>query len=168
VLVDPDYRGAITNTAIISHPDLLNEVVVQAVAYITERPELQIAKSASPDPVARDSELEYTIGVVNLGQQATSLVITDVIPANTQYVMGSATANGQLIGNQVRWEIPVLKPGESRTIAFRVKVGSGSEVVNEQYAVTCAEGVTAVGAPVITRLTKGNVIYLPIVMRNAR
>jgi len=168
VLVDPDYQGAITNTAIISHPDLLNEVVVQAVAYITERPELRIAKSASPDPVTKDSELEYTIGAVNLGQQATSLVITDVIPANTQYVIGSATANGQLIGDQVRWEIPVLKPGENRTVAFRVKVGSGSEVVNERYAVTCAEGVTAVGAPVITRLTGGNMIYLPIVMRNAR
>jgi len=167
VLVDPDYRGAITNTAIISHPDLLNEVVVRAVTYITERPELRIIKSASPDPVARDSELEYTIGVVNLGQQATSLVITDVIPANTQYVMGSATANGQLIGDQVRWEIPVLKPGESRTVTFRVKVGSGSEVVNGRYAVMCAEGVTAVGAPVVTRLTRGNVIYLPIVMRNA-
>ncbi len=167
VLVDPDYRGAITNTAIISHPGLLNEVVVRAVAYITERPELRIAKSASPDPVASGSALEYTIGVVNLGQQATSLVITDVIPANTQYITNSATANGRLVDNQVRWEIPVLKPGESRTVAFRVKVGSGVEVVNERYAVMCAEGVTAVGARLVTRLTGGNVIYLPVVMRNA-
>lgn len=170
VLVDPDYQGPITNTAVISHPDLLNEVEVQAVAYITEKPVLRITKSASPDPVKRDAELADTIRVVNLGQQATILVITDTVPANTEYVPDSVTAGGKLVGDQVRWEALVLEPGESRTFAFRVTVGSGSEVVNEQYAVTCAEGVTAVGAPVVTRIAGGggNWIYLPLVLRNAR
>lgn len=166
VLVDPDFQGAITNTALISHPDLLREVVVQAVAYITEKPVLEIRKRASPDPVERDAELAYTIRVVNLGQQATGLVITDVVPANTVYIPGSATAGGQLVGDQVHWEIPVLEPGESRTFEFRVTVQSGDEVINDQYAVECIEGVVTVGAPVVTDVAGGGV-YLPLVMRRA-
>jgi uncharacterized repeat protein (TIGR01451 family) len=163
VLVDPDYQGPITNTAVISHPDLLNEVIVQAVAYITEKPVLQIPNSASPDPVEKNGDLLYTIRVVNLGQQATSLVITDTVPASTDYVAG-----GELEGDYVRWETPVLKPGDSRTFVFQVAVGSGFQVVNEQYAVRCAEGVVAVGAPVITRISGGGrLVYLPLVLRNA-
>jgi uncharacterized repeat protein (TIGR01451 family) len=162
VLVDPDYQGSITNTAVISHPGLLSEVVVQAVAYITERPVLRITKSASPDPVEKGAELAYTIRVANLGQQASSLVITDAVPANTDYVTG-----GKLEGDQVKWETSVLEPGESRTFAFQVTVGSGPEVVNDRYAVRCAEGVVAVGAPVVTQITRGGGIYLPLILRNA-
>ena len=168
VLVDPDYQGPITNTAVISHPGLLNEVVVQAVAYITEQPILRVTKSASPDPVERGAELLYTIHMVNLGQQATSLVITDVLPANTTYITDSATAGGRLVGDQVRWDdVPVLEPGESRTFAFQVTVGSGIEVINEQYTVRCAEGVVGKGTPVVTRIGGGGGIYLPLVFRNA-
>jgi uncharacterized repeat protein (TIGR01451 family) len=35
VRVDPGFQGAITNTAVISHTDLREEVVVDAVAYVT-------------------------------------------------------------------------------------------------------------------------------------
>ncbi len=166
VLVDPDYQGPVTNTAVISHSNLLSAVTVQAVAYVTDRPVLAITKSASPDPVRLGSELAYTIRVVNLGQQATGLVISDVIPANTQYVTGSATANGQLVGGQIRWETLVLKSSESRIFAFRVKVNSGREVVNELYGVTSAEGVTGAGTRLVTRVTGGE-IFLPIVLKNA-
>ena len=164
VLVDPDYQGPITNTAVISHPDLLNEVEIQAVAYVTEKPVLRITKSASPDPVEKGGTLGYTVRVINLGQQATGLVITDVIPANTEYVVGSG---GELVSDQVLWETPVLKPGESRVFAFQVTVGGGVEVLNDRYAVRCAEGVIAEGAPVATRVAGGgHFIYLPLVLRN--
>jgi uncharacterized repeat protein (TIGR01451 family) len=163
VLVDPDYQGAITNTAIISHPSLLSEVVIQAVAFVTDRPVLRITKSASPDPVEKGADLLYTIRVVNLGQQATSLVITDTVPADTEH-----TAGGNLEGDQVRWTIPVLEPSKSRTFAFQVTVGGDEEVVNSKYAVRCAEGVVAAGAPVVTRITRSsNDIYLPLILRNA-
>jgi len=165
VRVDPDYRGPVTNTATISHSSLLSPVVVYAVAYITDQPVLFISKAASPDPVEVGSELIYTLDVVNAGQQATSLVITDVIPSNTSYVPGSATADGQPVGNHIRWETSVLKPGEDRTFAFRVRVNSGQEVVNEQYTVSSAEGISATGARVVTRVS-GHKVYLPIVVKN--
>jgi hypothetical protein len=86
------------------------------------------------------------------------------------YVPDSATGLGELVGDQVHWEIPVLKPGESHIFEFRVTVGGDSEVaINEQYAVRCAEGVVSVGAPVTTDIVRGGEkrIYLPLIMRNA-
>jgi uncharacterized repeat protein (TIGR01451 family) len=154
---------------VISHPDLLEEVIIEAVAYITEEPVLEITKKASPDPVAQGGELLYTIRVVNRGQQATSLTISDTIPANTTYIADSATSGGQLVGNAMLWEdVPVLDPGESLSFGFRVTVDSGSQVVNDQYVVECAEGVVGVGEPVITSITKsGYPVYLPLVLRNS-
>lgn len=110
VLVDSDFSGAVTNTAAITHASLREEVLVKAVAYVTDKPVLQIKKVATPDPVIVHGELLYTIEVINLGQQATNLVITDVIPANTEYIINSASSGGQLIGNSIQWQIPVLKP----------------------------------------------------------
>jgi len=167
VAVDPNYEGPLTNTATIEHGSLLSPVDMQAIGYVTDEPVLQITKSASPDPVARDAELTYQVRLINVGQQATNLVITDTIPPNTTYVANSATAGGTLVGgDQVRWTIPVLESGESRTFAFRVTVGSGVEIVNGKYAVTSAEGVVGIGAPLITRIDReGNDIYLPIVLK---
>jgi len=170
VLVAPDYQGLITNTAIISHPDLPREIERWAVAYITDKPVLRITKSASPDPVDQGANLRYTILVENLGQRATGLVVTDTIPANTVYVAGSATAGGQLVDDHVRWQILGLEPGESRTFEFQVTVQGGSEVINDQYAVTSDEGVVSVGEPVVTTIRVGDGVggdvYLPIILKN--
>jgi uncharacterized repeat protein (TIGR01451 family) len=166
VEVDPDYQGVITNTAIISHRLLPREVEVSALAYVTDEPVLHISKSDAPDPVSEGAKLTYQIRVANLGQQATDLVITDAIPANTTYVDTSATANGQLVGDEVRWELNVLEPGESRIFAFQVTVDSGNEIVNDRYAVRCAEGVVGVGTPVVTTVRSGaGEIYLPVVLK---
>jgi uncharacterized repeat protein (TIGR01451 family) len=163
VLVDENYEGPITNTAVITHPSLLSEVVMEAIAYITDEPVLQISKTDSPDPVEPGGELSYQITVINLGQQATELVITDTIPAGTEYVADSATAGGVLVGDYLQWETPVLAPGASYQVSFKVQVGNNS-VTNESYGVTCAEGVTAVGEPVITEI-KLQGVYLPLVIR---
>lgn len=166
VRIDPDYRGALTNTAKIQHPDLLNEVEVQAVAYSADTPAFRVLKLASPDRVEEGDELVYTIRVINLGQRATNLLVTDTLPANVEYVPGSTTGGGELVGDLLRWTIPVLEPGESRTIGFRVTVLWGSWVVNDRYAVRCAEGVIGVGAPVVTPVgDDAGQIYLPLVLR---
>jgi len=166
VQADPGYDGPLTNTAVITHPDLLRPVTVTAVAYVTTDPVLQIRKTASPNPARAGEDLRYTIHVVNLGQQATQLVITDAVPAETTYVAGSATAGGQLMGNTLRWQTSVLDPGQSRTYAFEVTVGHGRQVVNEAYGVRSAEGATARGEPLITPITGGVPdIHLPVILR---
>jgi uncharacterized repeat protein (TIGR01451 family) len=163
VLVDSDFTGVLTNTAVISHPSLLNDVTVEALAYVSDRPVLAIHKSAKIIQVDSEEQLEYTIQVSNMGQEATGLVVTDTIPAGTTYVPDSANAGGQLAGDQVRWEFPVLASGENRTFVFRVTIGGMGKVVNNDYAVRSAEGESARGLPVIIRAQSGGV-YLPLLM----
>jgi len=161
VLVDEDYSGPLTNTATITHPDLLQPVEVVAVAYVTDKPELRISKTADPDPVQVGHVLAYTLKVSNLGQKATDLVITDTVPGNVTYVSG-----GALEGDVVRWEQAALNPGESTTFNFRATVEGGDRVINDDYAVSCTEGEIAFGDPVITVVQGGGYgIYLPLVLR---
>ena len=162
VLVDPGYEGPVTNTAILNHSSLGAGVTVQAVAYVTDDPVLRITKSAFPDPVPYGAELLYTLHIANLGQQATELEMADVIPAGTSFVPYSASGNGQLVGNEVRADIPVLLAGEQQDLSFRVKVNTFPEVVNVDYWVTCSEGVTSLGEPLVTRVASPGSVYLPL------
>ena len=164
VLVDSDYQGAITNTATIFHPSLSEPFPITAVAYATDKPVLSISKKDTPDPVAAGGELLYTLRVQNLGQLATNVVVTDTIPANTTYVQGSATAGGQLLGDIVSWNFPLLSPGEVRTFSFLVHVLSGRQVVNDKYGISCVEGVSTFGEPVYTDVL-GFWLYLPALSR---
>jgi len=164
VVVDPYYKGVLTNTAVIGHPDLLEDVVIDAVAYVTDEPVLRITKSATPNQVRPGEELLYQIQVENLGQQATNLVIVDTIPSNTEYVKDSGSSGVKLVNGQVQWEIPVLEPGQKRVFEFRVLVGAGDKIVNETYMVTCAEGVVGIGRPLITQIIKQR-LFMPIVYR---
>jgi uncharacterized repeat protein (TIGR01451 family) len=164
VLVDSDFSGVLTNTATITHTSLRAPVKISALAYITDQPVLRLSKSAAPDPVDMGGELQYTLHVQNLGQQATVLVLTDTVPVNTSYVNGSATAGGQLVGDLVHWVFPLLEPGETRNFSFRVKVLEGTGVLNDRYRVSSAEGVSATGAPVYTRLNQ-RFIFFPVNLR---
>ena len=166
-MVDDFFEGVLTNTATITHTSLKQPVDVTAVAYITDKPVLRISKIATPDPVLVGSSLLYQIQVTNLGQQATRLVVTDTIPANTTYIFGSASSGGQVAGDVVKWNLPVLDPGETLDITFQVTVRGGNKIVNDNYAVRCDEGVIAFGEPVTTTvryLTRP--LLLPIVFRN--
>jgi uncharacterized repeat protein (TIGR01451 family) len=151
-LVDDFFEGVLTNTATISHTSLKAPVDVTAVAYITDKPVLRITKVATPDPVLVNTSLLYQIWVTNLGQQATLLVVTDTVPANTSYIFGSASSGGQLQSAVVEWTLPVLDPGETLKITFQVKVLGGNKIINDSYAVRCAEGVSDYGDPVVTRV----------------
>jgi uncharacterized repeat protein (TIGR01451 family) len=149
-VVDDFFEGVLTNTATITHTSLKQDVVVDAVAYITNKPVLSISKTATPDMAYVGDPLLYQIQVTNLGQQATLLVVTDTLPANTSYILGSASSGGQLVGDIVQWLIPVLYPGESIKLSFQVNVEGGSMIVNDSYAVRCSEGVYTYGDPVVT------------------
>jgi uncharacterized repeat protein (TIGR01451 family) len=166
VLVDADYKGAVVNTAAITHSSLLETVEVDAVAYVTDKPELRITKQ--DDLNKTTGILAYTIKVENLGQAAEALVITDTIPGNVTYVAGSA-GSGVKVGDLIRWTHPFLDIGASQTFKFSVDIGDADRIVNDDYAVKCknCDKVTF-GEPVITIIGAGPpTIYLPIVVRNA-
>lgn len=165
VLVDGEFSGTISNTAVISHPDLLEPVMPTAVAYVTDDPVLFVSKRAA-ERVTAGGKLLYDIEIVNLGQQATNLVISDTIPSGSSYFTSSATADGQLVDGEIQWQLSNLGPGEKRSFRFQVTAGSGRELVNDDYRVSSAEGVWAVGLPVITIIDGGTRdVYLPVVIR---
>jgi uncharacterized repeat protein (TIGR01451 family) len=166
VLVDSDFQGAITNTAVISHPTLQKEVTVEAVAYVTDQPVLRISKTAAPNPVRAGNDLMYTIHLRNLGQQATGLVITDAIPADTTYVPNSASAGGSKVGDQIRWLLSSLDPDESRSFTFLVTAGAAQSITNDRYGVRSAEGVFDFGEPVTTNVVRDiRNVYLPTIIK---
>lgn len=150
--VDDFYEGVLTNTATIHHSSLKQDVVVNAVAYITDKPVLRISKVATPDPVLVNTPLLYKIKVTNLGAQATLLAISDTIPLNTSYILGSASSGALVEANTVKWIMPVLDPGKSLSLTFQVTVLGGQVIVNESYLVRCDEGVVAIGEPVLTHV----------------
>jgi uncharacterized repeat protein (TIGR01451 family) len=165
-VVDDFFEGVVTNTTTITHTSLKQDVIATAVAYITDEPVLRISKTATPDPVLVGNPLLYQIQVTNLGQQATLLVVTDTIPANTSYIFGSASSGGLVLGDVVHWNLPVLDPGETLKLTFQVTVQGGSEIINESYAVSCDEGVVAYGEPVVTRVWFPiRKVHLPLVFR---
>jgi uncharacterized repeat protein (TIGR01451 family) len=125
---------------------------------------LRIDKEVSAATVTVGDELLYTIRVQNLGVRATQLQVIDQLPTNLSYVPNSADANGTIVDEQLQWLIPLLEPGQSRSMSFRGIVDGGPSVVNGNYWVTSAEGGTTYGRPVIT-FVQGVRIYLPVMLR---
>ena len=166
VRVDEDFEGVVTNTAVITHESLNAPVEVSVPAYVTNQPVLFISKEANPDPVRYGQELEYTIQVTNRGQQATHLLITDTLPAGVTLVPGTISSRGSLNGQDIEWKVLLLKPGQSVEVSYRVIVKASKKVLNQFYGVTCAEGVSAVGVPLETRVIGGpKGLFLPITVR---
>jgi len=166
-VVDDFFEGVVTNTATITHTSLQQEVIVSAVAFITDKPVLRISKTAAPDLVSLDNPLLYQIQATNLGQQATRLVVTDIIPTNTSYIIGSASSGGQVVGDVIQWNLPVLEPGQTLKLTFQVAVLGGTEIINEGYSVRCDEGVSAYGEPVVTPVRSLiQRVLLPMAFRN--
>jgi uncharacterized repeat protein (TIGR01451 family) len=165
-LVDDFFEGVLTNTATITHTSLNAPVQVSTEAYITDKPVLFISKVATPDPVLVGTTLLYKVQVTNLGNMATLLQVTDTIPANTYYIFGSASSGGHLEGNVVEWTLPVLKHGDTTTLTFQVNVLGGNWIINKTYGVTCDEGVSAIGEPVVTRVRYvGRHLLLPFIAK---
>jgi uncharacterized repeat protein (TIGR01451 family) len=130
---------------------------------------LNIAKTVTPEPVAAGGLLTFTITVENTGSvNVTGVAISDTIPISTTFV--SADSDGELVDDQVRWTGLTATVETDLMVHFVLTVGdvpSGTLITNDDYGVTCAEGISAMGSPVITRVTvAGWQIYLPLVVRD--
>jgi uncharacterized repeat protein (TIGR01451 family) len=87
--------------------------------------DLSVTKTASPDPVTTGDDLTYTVTVTNNGPDpATSVVVTDNLPAETTFVSCSSTGEGVCggSGNNRTVTFPLLPSGQSETITFVANV----------------------------------------------
>lgn len=82
-------------------------------------------KYASNTKVKTGENFGYFVNVANTGGKAcTDIVVTDVVPAGTNYV--SCTDGCKVDGRTVTWTIPSLSAGSSQTLSFVVKVTATS------------------------------------------
>jgi uncharacterized repeat protein (TIGR01451 family) len=104
-----------------------------------------LSKGVCPDPPGSNSEVTYTLTVLNQGSKATDLVITDTLPIGVEYLRGGDShENGIVI-----WHLPSLESLESAQVTFTGSVVdiAGLVVLNDKYAVCGAQGICASGIP---------------------
>jgi uncharacterized repeat protein (TIGR01451 family) len=90
--------------------------------------DLSLSKSGSPDPVIAGSNLTYTLTVANTGpDSATSVVVTDNLPAETTFVSCSSTGGGVCGGS-----------GNNRTVTFASLASGQTESVTLVASVNCS------------------------------
>src|SRR5438034_1101136 len=128
---------------------------------VTSAPILAVSKTDSPDPVAAGGNLTYTLSYSNTGNaNATGVVITDTVPANTTFV--SATAGGTLASGVVTWPVGNLAAGATGSVQMVVRVASplanGTSITNSTYSIDSNETSPVSGASVSTAVTSAPIL----------
>jgi uncharacterized repeat protein (TIGR01451 family) len=125
---------SVTNTGVVSNPNDSNPNNNQDSAttvVAAPQPKLSLVKSASPangSTVERGERIDYTLSYANTGDaDADNAVISDVVPASTTYVDGSATCGGTCTASYdaathtVTWSLDI--PANSNgAVSFAVTV----------------------------------------------
>jgi uncharacterized repeat protein (TIGR01451 family) len=125
----------ITNTASVTSPDdaVTANNSASATTTVSGGANLVVLKSDSPDPVAVGGNVTYALTVRNDGPlAATSVTLSDVIPANTTFVSVTPAAGWSCpslpvggMGTQT-CTIATLAPLSSASFALVVKVNPGT------------------------------------------
>lgn len=117
-------------------------------------PSLSITKTLDPEEPLTAQLLTYTLTISNSGLgDATDLLISDTLPLSTTYHSCGGGDCGFNSGNDtITWTLPLLPAGEQTPVIFTVLVDSGAYsstvIINQTFAVTCAQGVGDAGGPV--------------------
>ena len=148
-VVDTEFVGVITNTAVISQALIEEPVSVTAKTVVTNKPILTIDKTSTPDKPGPNKTLTYLLKVTNQGQPANGLpiIVTDEVPAHTKFV--NASPGGANNSGVVTWNSTVdLDTGATSVFTFSVKVDdviSGTVISNDNYQVSGSGIDTSVG-----------------------
>ncbi|MCL4266822.1 MAG: S8 family serine peptidase [Anaerolineae bacterium] len=118
--------------------------------------DLGLAKTASATEIMPGDWLTYTITVQNLNSAAAThnVVLTDVVPANTEFV--TATLPHSFDGTTVQWENPELAANATWTVTLVVAAPlttTANLVENAVYSVRSDEVTAVFGLPVQTTVT---------------
>jgi uncharacterized repeat protein (TIGR01451 family) len=134
--VDTCFFGAFTGNGVAFGRPFANHDPIFFRVCVGEA-DLEITKSDSPDPVTTGSDLTYTITVTNNGPDAaTSVTVTDTLPAETTFVSCSSTGGGVCGGSNNNRSISFasLASGQSETVTLVANVdcalADGSQISN--------------------------------------
>lgn len=133
-----DRTGSFTNAASASEDGGLTAQASSST--VVRQPVLQLSKTGPAYRyIGRDAT--FQIAVTNTGDAvARDTVVTDNVPAGTQFV--SASDGGQLSGNSVQWRLGDLAPGATQNVSMTVKLTQRGFIRNEAVVrAYCAQAV---------------------------
>ncbi len=99
-------------------------LLISGYGNVLQGSDLGVSIIDSPDPIATGNELSYEIFVKNFGiQDATNVVLTDLIPGNVDFLNASSAKGGScnLSGDEIICNIGDLANGETDTITIVVR-----------------------------------------------
>ncbi|MCX4254391.1 MAG: isopeptide-forming domain-containing fimbrial protein [Bacilli bacterium] len=112
----------ITNTAVLTDKDKKIESSVNVTVIDTD---ISVIKSASVDKLTNDEIFFYSITVNNNGNvDAYNLKVIDTFDESKLKILDT---NGNLNGNQIEWNIPILKAKDSITYKIKAQVQNSTE-----------------------------------------
>lgn len=126
IAITAGAAGTITNQARVSaaepDPDETNNSAQRTTTVAAaSAADLSIQQSAQPDPARAGSPVTYTLFVVNNGPAAaTSIAVTDTLPAGVQLLAASALLGSCTGTGPVSCTIASLAPGVSTTVTLIV------------------------------------------------
>ncbi|MBR6676773.1 MAG: DUF11 domain-containing protein, partial [Clostridia bacterium] len=154
-----DTEAIVANTAVIRdgvNTYFTNEVVNHTVDNSLDKdvfsPEDDTI-SIDGEKVYEGDELLYKITFTNTSPEAIDLTITDMIPANTTYVEGSADNNGAFANNVIVWTVNGLPAWETVTVSFKVTVNEGIGAVIIENQATATDGTNEYETEWVTNYT---------------
>jgi uncharacterized repeat protein (TIGR01451 family) len=117
----------ISNQAQIGGPTVPQPVQSNTVNTTVTPPQqvnLTLLKEVNKPQAPPNDTLTYTLSYANNGAQTfNQLVLVDTLPAGTNFE--SATDGGQLVGRDVRWNLPSLPPGTNGRVRFTLRIANG-------------------------------------------
>jgi len=143
VTADPRLTGTITNTAVVRGNEPESTLANNTSSVSTEistQVDLEIAKSATPDPVVAGRQLTYTLTTKNNGpSDATGVNVVDTLPAGVAFVSATSSQGTSSFANGgVTIDIGNLAHGQSVTTTILVAVNSGTSGTLTNTAVVSA------------------------------
>jgi uncharacterized repeat protein (TIGR01451 family) len=130
VHVESSVVDGISNTASVTSPtaDPSSENnAATAVTDVVTSADIELAKTASPDPVTAGNELTYTITATNDGpSDAQDVTVTDPLPAGTTFVSATPSQGSCTGTTTVTCGLGTLTDGASATITLVVHVDPGT------------------------------------------
>ena len=111
---------------------------------VQSAPTLSLAKTDSPDPVAPDGTLTYTLTYGNPGSDtATGVVVTETYPAEVTFVSAIPAPDA---GTTNQWTIGTLTPGATGSITIvTTATGLNGSIANNTAVISDGAGHSATG-----------------------
>lgn len=146
----------------------------QIVAWLSDCNGLTLDKTASSSLVQPDQMLSYSLTAKNSDiVPQTNVLISDTVPANTQFVSATSPHSGPDGNGVITWSFGSVSPGAAVAVTMVVQVNSGTTdgtIITNTAEVSSSEGERAGATAVTTVSTQDipfdNTVYLPLAVND--